>query len=212
MTPDNAQWYRFYASAPASAISASQPPSSTVPENLILGPEQALEELQSRGCRLATQSWVDNAWGLVLWKLAALVALDPQSEAGGGRVAGQGLSAPIPKRANIKRTLAPTTPTFIPARNAPLRIARTIGASTATRTRYQPSVISTSGCSCAAAARRAPSGASSEASSAADADGHEIPDTHKTMGRPAGLSCAAMSRKGGRTPALSSRSYLHRRM
>jgi len=26
------------------------------------------------------QEWVDNHWGLVLWKLAGMVCLDPQSE------------------------------------------------------------------------------------------------------------------------------------
>ncbi|EKM61613.1 uncharacterized protein PHACADRAFT_248310 [Phanerochaete carnosa HHB-10118-sp] len=82
MAPSTAQWYRFHASAPAPEPSASQPhteESST--QQLILGPEEAFQELKARGCRLATLPWVENHWGLILWKLAGMVALDPQSEA-----------------------------------------------------------------------------------------------------------------------------------
>jgi len=41
----------------------------------------ALRELKAAGCHLATQEWVDNHWFLILWKLAGMVALDPESEA-----------------------------------------------------------------------------------------------------------------------------------
>ncbi|KAH9058304.1 hypothetical protein EDB87DRAFT_1685476 [Lactarius vividus] len=44
------------------------------------GPTDALHELKATGCMLATQEWVDNHWSLILWKLAGMVALDPESE------------------------------------------------------------------------------------------------------------------------------------
>jgi breast cancer 2 susceptibility protein len=45
-----------------------------------------LRELNATGCTLATQEWVDNQWSLILWKLAGMVALDPESEVDeGGR-------------------------------------------------------------------------------------------------------------------------------
>lgn len=40
----------------------------------------ALVELQSLGCSLVTKEWVDNHWGLILWKLAGMVCLDPGRE------------------------------------------------------------------------------------------------------------------------------------
>ncbi|KAF8971701.1 hypothetical protein BDZ97DRAFT_1913615 [Flammula alnicola] len=43
-------------------------------------PAEALKELLDRGCVLATKPWVDNHWCLVLWKLAGMVALDPEKE------------------------------------------------------------------------------------------------------------------------------------
>ncbi|KAI9453574.1 hypothetical protein BJY52DRAFT_1288754 [Lactarius psammicola] len=46
----------------------------------LLGPTDALRELKTTGCTLATQEWVDNHWSLILWKLAGMVALDPESE------------------------------------------------------------------------------------------------------------------------------------
>ena len=46
----------------------------------MLGPQAALEELLETGCRLATKEWVENAWGLILWKLAGMVGLDPERE------------------------------------------------------------------------------------------------------------------------------------
>ncbi|KAH9070787.1 hypothetical protein EDB83DRAFT_2517952 [Lactarius deliciosus] len=44
------------------------------------GPTDALHELKATGWMLATQEWVDNHWSLILWKLAGMVALDPESE------------------------------------------------------------------------------------------------------------------------------------
>jgi breast cancer 2 susceptibility protein len=46
----------------------------------LLGPQAALTELQAKGCTLVTKEWVDNAWGLILWKLAGMVGLDPERE------------------------------------------------------------------------------------------------------------------------------------
>ncbi|KAI6047891.1 hypothetical protein EDC04DRAFT_2555648 [Pisolithus marmoratus] len=45
-----------------------------------LGHAAALEELQAKGCSLATKAWIENHWSLILWKLAGMVALDPRSE------------------------------------------------------------------------------------------------------------------------------------
>ena len=45
------------------------------------GSADALRELKAAGCHLATQPWVDNHWFLILWKLAGMAALDPESEA-----------------------------------------------------------------------------------------------------------------------------------
>ena len=40
----------------------------------------ALEQLHELGCSLATKPWVDNHWGMILWKLAGLVCLEPERE------------------------------------------------------------------------------------------------------------------------------------
>lgn len=45
-----------------------------------LGPTDAFQVLTDRGCNLVTQPWVDNHWNLILWKLAGMTALDPESE------------------------------------------------------------------------------------------------------------------------------------
>jgi breast cancer 2 susceptibility protein len=45
-----------------------------------LGSTEALNELHQRGCIGATKPWLDNHWSLILWKLAGMVALDPQTE------------------------------------------------------------------------------------------------------------------------------------
>ncbi|KAF9479433.1 hypothetical protein BDN70DRAFT_906293 [Pholiota conissans] len=64
ITPDTAPYYNFH------RTSSSPPPSSSSV------PVKALE----KGCDLATRPWVDNHWSLILWKLAAMVAFDPEKE------------------------------------------------------------------------------------------------------------------------------------
>ena len=76
ITPETAQWYRFYDLPPES--SAQAPPKDDAEHRVVLGPEEAFRELQNRGCRLATAKWVENHWGLILWKLAGMVANDPE--------------------------------------------------------------------------------------------------------------------------------------
>lgn len=49
--------------------------------DILCGPEHALNQLIARGCHLATKLWVDNHWIWILWKLAAMVALEPKKEA-----------------------------------------------------------------------------------------------------------------------------------
>ena len=71
--------------SPQLAIYYSFHTATSVPNDLdgsgsVLGAEAAYEELHKRGCVLATKSWVDNHWCLILWKLAGMVALDPECE------------------------------------------------------------------------------------------------------------------------------------
>ncbi|KAF8167376.1 hypothetical protein B0H34DRAFT_14333 [Crassisporium funariophilum] len=80
ITPETALYYSFH-------TTSSAPPSTFSAPSAALGPTEALKELIDRGCMLATKPWVDNHWCLVLWKLAGMVALDPEreKEAGGRR-------------------------------------------------------------------------------------------------------------------------------
>ncbi|KAF5352763.1 hypothetical protein D9756_005896 [Leucocoprinus leucothites] len=73
VTPTLAAYYSFH-------TASTLPPSQKDQTVQILGPEAALKQLHDLGCTLATKAWVDNHWGLVLWKLAGMVALDPDSE------------------------------------------------------------------------------------------------------------------------------------
>ncbi|PCH34230.1 hypothetical protein WOLCODRAFT_135579 [Wolfiporia cocos MD-104 SS10] len=74
-TPDLARYYFFHSSS-------SDPLSATFSSTITsYGADAALLELHERGCHLATKEWVDNHWGLILWKLAGLVCLEPEREA-----------------------------------------------------------------------------------------------------------------------------------
>ena len=42
------------------------------PAGVLLGPSQALETLQHRGCLQVDLAWVQNHWSLILWKMASL--------------------------------------------------------------------------------------------------------------------------------------------
>lgn len=81
ITPSTATYYRFYGRPPDSNLPSTPLPDDHPVEHVVLGPEEAYQELLNRGCRLATQKWVDNHWGLILWKLAGMVALEPDKEA-----------------------------------------------------------------------------------------------------------------------------------
>lgn len=59
ITPETAIHYSFY--------SPSGP----------LGPTAAIKKLRKAGCTLVTEDWVKNHWGLILWKQAAMLCLDP---------------------------------------------------------------------------------------------------------------------------------------
>uniref|UniRef100_V5GGE5 BRCA2 OB1 domain-containing protein n=2 Tax=Kalmanozyma brasiliensis (strain GHG001) TaxID=1365824 RepID=V5GGE5_KALBG len=48
-------------------------------DGTLLTQHVALEELLARGCSAAKLPWVQNHWTLILWKLAALVRLEPSS-------------------------------------------------------------------------------------------------------------------------------------
>ncbi|SJX63434.1 probable Brh2-Rad51-associated protein Brh2 [Sporisorium reilianum f. sp. reilianum] len=49
------------------------------PDGTLLMHEQALNELQARGCSAVEKAWVQNHWTLILWKLAAMVRFEPSS-------------------------------------------------------------------------------------------------------------------------------------
>ncbi|KAG6817928.1 hypothetical protein H0H87_012396 [Tephrocybe sp. NHM501043] len=74
ITPTMAKYYKFHTPDASPLL----PLTSTPP--VMLGPEQAFNSLLEYGCSCATQEWVDNHWGLILWKLAGMVGLDPQRE------------------------------------------------------------------------------------------------------------------------------------
>lgn len=46
-------------------------------DDKMLGPEDAVIRLKTDGCHRLTQSWVDEHWILILWKLASLVRAKP---------------------------------------------------------------------------------------------------------------------------------------
>lgn len=79
VTPTLALYYSFY-DRPILTQMSSPPP---YPINLPVARnvESALNQLKLKNCTLATKAWVDNHWGLILWKLAGMVTLDPESEA-----------------------------------------------------------------------------------------------------------------------------------
>ncbi|KAJ8523365.1 hypothetical protein ONZ45_g224 [Pleurotus djamor] len=76
MSPTLALYYTFHTTSASPALVATQA-SQAYPR---LGPTEAFDELISRGCSLATKPWVENHWSLILWKLAGMVALEPEKE------------------------------------------------------------------------------------------------------------------------------------
>ncbi|CDO73012.1 hypothetical protein BN946_scf185007.g66 [Trametes cinnabarina] len=73
MRPSNAVYYRFHSAV--ATVDIGDPADSEE-----LGPKAAFVYLRERGCYLATQEWVTNHYGLILWKLAGLVCLEPERE------------------------------------------------------------------------------------------------------------------------------------
>ncbi|KAI0828884.1 hypothetical protein BC628DRAFT_1408952 [Trametes gibbosa] len=73
MRPINAVYYRFHSVLATIGIEESA-------DSEQLGPKAAFVHLKEHGCDLATQQWVTNHYGLILWKLAGLVCLEPQRE------------------------------------------------------------------------------------------------------------------------------------
>lgn len=72
--PATAVHYCFYSFASAPVSTAEQP------EPVLLNAATAYKELLKQGCSLVTEDWVTNHWCLILWKLAGMAALDPESE------------------------------------------------------------------------------------------------------------------------------------
>lgn len=75
MTPTLAPFYTFHTSSDTPALLGTQATQITR-----LGPGAAFDQLIGRGCTLATKPWVENHWCLILWKLAGMVALEPEKE------------------------------------------------------------------------------------------------------------------------------------
>ncbi len=73
MHPSLAPYYSFF----GPALDKSRDPFA---QDVQIGPSAAFERLQTAGCTLATQEWVDNHWSLILWKLAGLAYLQPERE------------------------------------------------------------------------------------------------------------------------------------
>ncbi|KIY73494.1 hypothetical protein CYLTODRAFT_416868 [Cylindrobasidium torrendii FP15055 ss-10] len=67
MHPSRASEYSFYSASPGN-------------DSTCVGPQQAYEQLQADGCTLATKEWVENHWGLILWKLAGMAHIEPERE------------------------------------------------------------------------------------------------------------------------------------
>jgi breast cancer 2 susceptibility protein len=82
VTPVAAIYYSFH-----TATATPLFPTLSSSPAVLLGPTAALDQLLDCGCTLATKPWVDNHWCLILWKLAGMVAFDPERE-----------SSPIQKR------------------------------------------------------------------------------------------------------------------
>jgi breast cancer 2 susceptibility protein len=75
ISPVAAIYYSFHtATATPLFLTSSLSPA------VLLGSAAALNQLLDHGCTLATKPWVDNHWCLILWKLAGMVALDPERE------------------------------------------------------------------------------------------------------------------------------------
>ncbi|KAI8990626.1 hypothetical protein BD414DRAFT_514365 [Trametes punicea] len=73
MRPINAIYYRFY------SVSESVDADDSA-ETEHLGAKSAFIYLKELGCHLSTQEWVTNHYGLILWKLAGMVCLEPERE------------------------------------------------------------------------------------------------------------------------------------
>jgi len=75
-------FYSFHTSS-TTPLSVSASRSQAPQPTTLLGPSAALSQLLEKGCTLATKSWVDNHWAMILWKLAGMVCLDPERESDG---------------------------------------------------------------------------------------------------------------------------------
>ena len=73
--PETAMYYSFHTDAP---IPLRQ--SQLAPKVMELDAFSAYKELERSGHTMASQHWVSNHWGLILWKLAGLAAFNPKHE------------------------------------------------------------------------------------------------------------------------------------
>ena len=83
ITPQTAPFYQFHTASsnlfPSTQTQCVASSDDNYAPQKTLGPAEAYEHLTQTG-RFTTRKWVDNHWVMILWKLAGLAALDPESE------------------------------------------------------------------------------------------------------------------------------------
>ncbi|KAK0208723.1 hypothetical protein DFS33DRAFT_1380217 [Desarmillaria ectypa] len=72
-------YYSFYRKVPSTQYD-DPPPFDTVHPDAVMDPLATFTYLKEAGCSLVTKPWIDNHWGLILWKLAGMTCLEPEKE------------------------------------------------------------------------------------------------------------------------------------
>ncbi|KAK0198815.1 hypothetical protein F5146DRAFT_1021090 [Armillaria mellea] len=72
-------YYSFYRKVPSTQYD-DPPPFDTVHADAVMDPLATFKYLKEAGCSLVTKPWIDNHWGLILWKLAGMTCLEPEKE------------------------------------------------------------------------------------------------------------------------------------
>ncbi|KAK0481755.1 hypothetical protein IW261DRAFT_1472286 [Armillaria novae-zelandiae] len=72
-------YYSFYRKVPSTQYEVP-PPFDTVHADAVMDPLATFKYLKEAGCSLVTKPWIDNHWGLILWKLAGMTCFEPEKE------------------------------------------------------------------------------------------------------------------------------------
>ncbi|KAG7452267.1 uncharacterized protein BT62DRAFT_990538 [Guyanagaster necrorhizus] len=72
-------YYSFYRKVPSTQYD-DPPPFETVHADAVMDPMATFKYLKEAGCSLVSKPWIDNHWGLILWKLAGMTCLEPEKE------------------------------------------------------------------------------------------------------------------------------------